>query len=424
MQKGVPFDKITNLPQTAYRCRRLDRPSDTDIFLHPFEECLKDKTRQAENFRIIEEESNKIAASRIIQQTGDYYIAVNPPYPPVSTEELDAWYDLPYTRLPHPRYKNRTVPAYEMIRHSVTLHRGCFGGCAFCTISAHQGKHVVSRSEASVLGEIKKVTEMPDFKGYISDLGGPSANMYRMNGKDITLCRKCGKPSCIFPKVCANLLADPRPLQALYDKAGKIPGIKKIFISSGIRYDLLLHRSDDEAVNSANRHYVETLIRNHVSGRLKVAPEHTEQHVLRLMRKPPFAVFERFKDIFDRINAEYGLRQQIVPYFISSHPASTEPDMVELAVKTKKMNFRLEQVQDFTPTPMTLATEIFYTSVNPYNTSEKIYSAVTAAEKRSQRQFFFWYLDENRREITRFLQKLNRQDLIRKLWGQAVPGDR
>ncbi|MDR2384860.1 MAG: YgiQ family radical SAM protein [Tannerella sp.] len=405
MQKGVPFNRITNLPQTAYISNQITNPSETDVILYSFEECLENKIKHAENFKVIEEESNKIVASRIIQKTNDQYVMVNPPYPFVSTGELDSWYDLPYTRLPHPKYKNKTIPAYEMIRHSVTIHRGCFGGCAFCTISAHQGKQIVSRSEQSILKEVKKIIEMPDFKGYISDLGGPSANMYKMGGKDLNLCRKCKKPSCAFPKICVNLSTDHRPLLSLYEKAGKISGIKKIFTGSGLRYDLLLHRCENEDINSANRQYVETLMKDHISGRLKIAPEHTEQKVLQLMRKPPFSLFIQFKKIFDKINSEYNLKQQLIPYFISSHPACTEFDMAELAVKTKKMNYHLEQVQDFTPTPMTLATEIFFTGVNPYNTAEKIYSAKTASEKQSQRRFFFWYLAENSRKMMPFLRK-------------------
>jgi uncharacterized radical SAM protein YgiQ len=417
LQKGVPFHKITNLPQTAYIGDSTNL-SETDIVLYSFEECLKDKIKQVENFKIIEEESNRMMASRIIQKTNNQYITVNPPYPAVSTGELDSWYDLPYTRLPHPKYKNKTIPAYEMIRHSVTIHRGCFGGCAFCTISAHQGKQIISRSEQSILKELETVTKMPDFKGYISDLGGPSANMYKMSGKDKNLCRKCKKPSCLFPKTCTNLSTDHQPLLALYAEAKKIPGIRKIFIGSGVRYDLLLHRSENEVINNANRQYIETLIKDHVSGRLKVAPEHTEQKVLQLMRKPPFSVFERFKEIFDKINLKYDLKQQLIPYFISSHPSCTEIDMAELAVKTKKMNYHLEQVQDFTPTPMTLASEIFFTGVNPFHTSEKIYSATTSAEKQIQRQFFFWYLAENRRKIQQILQRLNRYDLINKLFNR------
>ncbi|MDR2776057.1 MAG: YgiQ family radical SAM protein [Tannerella sp.] len=413
LEKGIPFPKIKNLPQTAYIDRVITESPD-DIVLFSYEECLKNKLKQAKNFRIIEEESNKRQSSRILQHTGDRIIVVNPPYASVTTKELDAWYDLPYTRLPHPKYRNRVIPAFDMIKFSVNIHRGCFGGCAFCTISAHQGKQIVSRSSESILREIGKVTHMPDFKGYISDLGGPSANMYRMKGLDECICQKCKKPSCIFPHICKNLITDHTPLLELYRKSTKIPGIKKIFVGSGIRYDLLLHKSDNETFNGASRQYIETLITNHVSGRLKVAPEHTEKKVLQIMRKPPIELFEKFKSIFDKINAERHLNEQLIPYFISSHPGCTETDMAELAVKTKKMNFHLEQVQDFTPTPMTLATEIYYTGVHPY-TLEKIPCARTKEEKLSQRRFFFWYLSEYRFQIIRFLRQIKRDDLIDRL---------
>jgi uncharacterized radical SAM protein YgiQ len=336
---------------------------------------------------------------------------------PVTTAELDSWYDLPYTRLPHPKYKDKVIPAFEMIKFSVNIHRGCFGGCAFCTISAHQGKQIVSRSNESILKEIENITKMPDFKGYISDLGGPSANMYQMKGKDEFICKKCKKPSCIFPVVCKNLITDHTPLLALYRKSTNISGIKKIFVGSGIRYDLLLHRSENEVFNRASQQYIETLLTRHVSGRLKVAPEHTEESVLQIMRKPPFGIFERFKKIFDQINSKHHLEEQLIPYFISSHPGCTEIDMAELAIKTKNMNFHLEQVQDFTPTPMTLATEIYYTGIHPY-TLEKVSCARSQSEKLSQRQFFFWYLAEYRPKITHFLRQIKRNDLINKLLGK------
>ncbi|MDR0699951.1 MAG: YgiQ family radical SAM protein [Tannerella sp.] len=413
LEKGVPFHKIKNLPQTAYIDRVITESPD-DIVLFSYEECIKDKLKQAKNFRIIEEESNKRRSSRILQHTGNRIIVVNPPYALDSTKELDAWYDLPYTRLPHPKYRNKIIPAFDMIKFSVNIHRGCFGGCAFCTISAHQGKQIVSRSNESILREVEKITHMPDFKGYISDLGGPSANMFRMKGKDECICQNCKKPSCIFPHICKNLITDHTPLLELYRKSTKIPGIKKIFVGSGIRYDLLLHKSDNETFNNASRQYIETLITNHVSGRLKVAPEHTEKKVLQIMRKPPIELFEKFKTIFDKINTERHLNEQLIPYFISSHPGCTETDMAELAVKTKKMNFHLEQVQDFTPTPMTLATEIYYTGVHPY-TLEKIPCARTKEEKLSQRRFFFWYLSEYRLQIIRFLRQIKRDDLIDRL---------
>ena len=413
MEQG---ESLANVPQTAYLVHEMT-PQEGDIVLYSHEECLKDKKKEAANFRHIEEESNKYAAARILQVTGKQTVVVNPPYPPLTTEELDHSFDLPYTRLPHPKYKGKRIPAYDMIKHSVNIHRGCFGGCAFCTISAHQGKFIVSRSKESILREVKAVMELPDFKGYLSDLGGPSANMYRMHGKDLELCKKCKRPSCIHPKVCPNLNTDHRPLLDIYHAVDALPGIKKSFIGSGVRYDLLLHESKDPKVNQSTREYTRELIAKHVSGRLKVAPEHTSERVLNIMRKPPFAQFETFKKIFDRINREEGLRQQLIPYFISSHPGCKEEDMAELAVITKRLDFHLEQVQDFTPTPMTVSTEAWYTGYHPY-TLEPVFSAKTQREKLAQRQFFFWYKPEERRNIINELRRIGRPDLIDKLYGR------
>lgn len=408
----------TDLPQTAYVVRESEfQAAEEDLRLFSHEECLKDKKKQAQNFRHIEEESNKYAAARIFQQTGKQVVVVNPPYPPMTQGELDMSFDLPYTRLPHPKYKGKRIPAYDMIKFSVNIHRGCFGGCAFCTISAHQGKFIVSRSKESILKEVKAITEMPDFKGYLSDLGGPSANMYRMKGKDEQLCRRCKRPSCIHPKVCPNLNTDHRPLLDIYHAVDALPGIKKSFIGSGVRYDLLLHQSKDPEVNKSTAAYTRELITRHVSGRLKVAPEHTSDRVLYLMRKPPFEQFYQFKNIFDKLNRELNLRQQIIPYFISSHPGCTEEDMAELAVITKKLDFHLEQVQDFTPTPMTVATETWYTGYHPY-TLQPVFSAKTPKEKLAQRMFFFWYKPEERRAIINELRKIGRADLIDKLYGK------
>ena len=391
--------------------------TEDDIVLNSHEECLRDKRAEAANFKHIEEESNKMRASRLIQEVEGKYVVVNVPYPPMTTEEIDHSFDLPYTRLPHPRYKGKRIPAYDMIKHSVNIHRGCFGGCAFCTISAHQGKFIVSRSKESILKEVKAVAQLPDFKGYLSDLGGPSANMYAMGGKDKALCARCKRPSCIHPKVCPNLNTDHRPLLDIYRAVDALPEIKKSFIGSGVRYDLLLHRSDDEKVNRATAEYTRELITNHVSGRLKVAPEHTSDRVLNVMRKPSFSQFEQFKRIFDRINREENLRQQIIPYFISSHPGCTAEDMAELAVLTKRMDFHLEQVQDFTPTPMTVSTEAWYTGVHPY-TLKPIFSAKSQRDKLAQRQFFFWYKPEMRRAIMDELRRMGRRDLIDKLFGR------
>ena len=406
--------------QTASLLNKTDIPGGIrpdDIVLHSHEECLRNKRAQAENFRHIEEESNKYAAQRIIQEVDGRYAVVNPPYQPLTQDELDRSFDLPYTRLPHPKYKGKRIPAYEMIKFSVCLHRGCFGGCAFCTISAHQGKFITSRSKESILREVKAITQLPDFKGYLSDLGGPSANMYAMHGKNLDLCHQCKRPSCIHPQICKNLNTDHSRLLDIYHAIDAMPGIKKSFIGSGVRYDLLLHDTGDERINRINRLYTEELITKHVSGRLKVAPEHTSDRVLSLMRKPSFKLFYDFKRIFDELNRRKNLRQQIIPYFISSHPGCTAEDMAELAALTKDLNFQLEQVQDFTPTPMTVSTEAWYTGLHPY-TLQPIWSAKTQKEKLAQRQFFFWYKPSERQNITRLLRQMGRIDLIQKLFGK------
>ncbi len=422
LDAGRKVSDLKDLPQTVFLARKEDIPGgimSDDIVLHSHEECLQNKKAEAENYRHIEEESNKMHAQRLIQQVGNMYAVVNPPYPPMTTEELDASFDLPYTRLPHPKYKNKRIPAYEMIKHSVNLHRGCFGGCAFCTISAHQGKFVVCRSKRSIMNEVKEVVKLPDFKGYLSDLGGPSANMYGMHGRNFKACEKCKRPSCIHPAICPNLNTDHSQLLDIYHAVDALPEVKKSFIGSGVRYDLLLHESQDEKSNEAARQYTRELICRHVSGRLKVAPEHTSDEVLRLMRKPSFQLFERFKRVFDKINREENMRQQLIPYFISSHPGCREEHMAELAVLTKRMDFHLEQVQDFTPTPMTIATETWYTGYDPY-TLEPVFSAKTPREKLAQRQFFFWYKPEERRNIEQELRRIGRPDLIRELYPQPA----
>lgn len=418
LENGRKIKDIKDIPQTAYLCKEGDIPegiTTNDIVLHSHEECLYNKKFQAENFKHIEEESNKKHAQRILQKVDSQYIVVNPPYPTMTTEEVDATYDLPYTREPHPKYKGKVIPAYEMIKFSVNIHRGCFGGCSFCTISAHQGKFIASRSKESILKEVKQVIQMPDFKGYLSDLGGPSANMYGMAGKNIKACEHCKRPSCIHPEICPNLNTDHSKLLDIYRTVDALPGIKKSFIGSGVRYDLLLHNAKDEKTNYSTQEYTRELIKNHVSGRLKIAPEHTSDRVLYLMRKPSFKQFYQFKRIFDKINKEENLRQQIIPYFISSHPGCKEEDMAELAVITKDLDFHLEQVQDFTPTPMTVSTEAWYSGYDPY-TLEPVFSAKTPREKLAQRQFFFWYKPEERRNIEKELKRIGRIDLIGKLY--------
>ena len=419
MSDGQTIGEIRDIPQTVYLTSDII-PQPSDIILHSHEECLKDKRAQAENFRHIEEQSNMMHAKRIVQLIGNKYIVVNPPYPPMTTEELDTSFDLPYTRLPHPKYKGKVIPAYEMIKFSVNIHRGCFGGCAFCTISAHQGKFISCRSKESILKEVRQVVKMPGFKGYLSDLGGPSANMYGMHGHNLSICEKCKRPSCIHPQICPNLNTDHSKLLEVYRAVDAMPEIKKSFIGSGVRYDLLLHRSKDDAANKAAMEYTRELITRHVSGRLKVAPEHTSDHVLQLMRKPSFQQFYDFKRIFDRINREEGLHQQIIPYFISSHPGCTEADMAELAMLTKRLDFQLEQVQDFTPTPMTVSTEMWYTGYHPY-TLEPVQSAKNQHDKLAQRQYFFWYKPEERRNIEQSLRRIGRTDLLKELCPYANP---
>jgi len=414
LKGGKPLSELRDIPQTAY----LDdsyKEQEEDIVLFSYEECSSDKMKHAKNFKVVEEQSNMMHASRIVQKQDKDFIVINPPYPPMTEEEIDASFDLPYTRLPHPKYKGKKISAFEMIKFSVNMHRGCFGGCAFCTISAHQGKFVASRSKQSILKEVKQVAEMPDFKGYLSDLGGPSANMYKMQGKDLSICERCRKPSCIHPRICKNLDVDHSALLDIYKSVDSLPFIKKSFVGSGVRYDMMLHRTENEKANKAAEQYTQELIRNHVSGRLKVAPEHTSDKVLSYMRKPTFQQFYAFKKIFDKANADYGMKQQLIPYFISSHPGCTDIDMAELAVTTKPLGFNLEQVQDFTPSPMTLATEIYYTGYHPY-TQEKVYTAKTKEQKLAQRQFFFWYDNNYKPQIIKSLRRLNREDLLKQLY--------
>lgn len=420
VKAGEPVQNLTDIPQTSF-LSGLDEKYNTrsewdELELASHEECLADKKKYARNFMHIEEESNKMEAKKLVQNVGDRKVVVNPPWPTFQEHEIDWVYDLPYTRLPHPRYRNKeTIPAYEMIRHSINIHRGCFGGCTFCTISAHQGKFIASRSEKSILKEVEQVTQMDDFKGYISDLGGPSANMYQMKGIHEEICKKCKRPSCIFPNICKNLNTSHKPLLDLYEKVRNHPKVKKAFIGSGIRYDMILQKTGNEQTDSINRQYLREVIKHHVSGRLKVAPEHSSDEVLKFMRKPSFQLFEKLNEEFNRINREENLNQQLIPYFISSHPGSKPEDMADLAIKTKQMNFRLEQVQDFTPTPMTLATVVYYSGYHPY-TMEKIYTAKNKESKENQRKFFFWYKKELRDSIIQQLKNKGRTDLINQLF--------
>ena len=417
LKKGEPISQITNVKQTVVFSDSTPSADENNIILNSFEECLKNKKAQAQNFKHIEQQSNRYEGAVLWQKHGNNMVKVNPMNAPMSTEQIDASFDLPYTRLPHPRYKGKTIPAFEMIKFSVNLHRGCFGGCSFCTISAHQGKFIASRSKESIIREVKQVTAMPDFKGYLSDLGGPSANMYMMSGKDINICKKCMKPSCLHPNPCPNLNTDHSALLDIYKSVDALPKIKKSFIGSGVRYDLSMYHTGNANIDRINAKYNEELITNHVSGRLKVAPEHTCDHVLNIMRKPSFSLYYDFKKFFDRVNRVNGLKQQLIPYFISSHPNCHEIDMAELAIETKNLNMHLEQIQDFTPTPMTLSTEIYYTGYHPY-TGERIYTASTKEDKLAQRQYFFWYDKTYKQSILKSLRRLHRNDLINKLFPQ------
>lgn len=421
LQKGVPFSSIRTIPQTAILHPKSDPIPKMkrweDLELNSHEACLADKLAFAANFKHIEQQSNKVEAKRLIQGVGEYNLVINPPYPPMSEQEIDTSFDLPYTRLPHPKYNKRgAIPAYEMIKFSINMHRGCFGGCSFCTISAHQGKFVASRSEESILKEVEKVTQMPDFKGYISDLGGPSGNMYKMKGKVQSICDRCVAPSCIHPVICSNLDTSHKPMTDLYRKVDEHPKVKKAFVGSGIRYDLLVD-SYNKNNDGSLQEYMDQLVSRHVCGRLKVAPEHTSDSTLKTMRKPSFKHFHEFKKRFDAANKKFGLDQPLIPYFISSHPGSTEEEMANLAAETKDMGFKLEQVQDFTPTPMTVATVIYYTGVHPY-TLKPVYTAKTKEEKKRQHLFFFWYKKENYQAIKTKLLALGRHDLIDKLLGR------
>ncbi len=420
--RGVPFHSIKTIPQTAVLLSEGEKiPKNKtwkDVEIASHDRCLEDKKSYSANFKIVEQESNKMQARRILQRIGDKTLVINPPFHTMTEKEMDASFDLPFTRLPHPKYNQKgEIPAFEMIKFSVNMHRGCFGGCSFCTISAHQGKFVASRSKESIMKEVKKVTEMPGFKGYISDLGGPSANMYKMKGKDESICARCVAPSCIHPVVCDNLSTDHKPMIDIYREVDAMPEIKKAFVGSGIRYDMLVKEYNKRGDADSMNEYMEQVLKRHVSGRLKVAPEHTADKTLRIMRKPSFRFFKLFKKKFDEINSKNGMNQQLVPYFISGHPGSDLADMADLAAETKEMGFKLEQVQGFTPTPMTVATEIYYSGFHPYTLAE-IPSPRTAADKEAQHRFFFWWKPENTGWIRRTLGKLGKLKLAGRLLGR------
>jgi uncharacterized radical SAM protein YgiQ len=399
LSEGESIEDLNDIAQIAYVEKGDVKPSDVaDCYLHSFEDCLKDKRKQAENIATFEKNSNKYNAERLIQvyEKEKLKVVVNPFDQTYSSADLDNIYQLPFERKPHPKYVKRGhIPAFEMIKYSVNIHRGCFGGCAFCTIAAHQGKRIISRSEASIMQEIKQISQDKDFKGYLSDLGGPSANMYLMKGKDESLCKKCTRASCLYPSLCKNMNNDHRPLLDLYKKVRELPYIKKVFIGSGVRYDLF-DKSE----------YFETLVRYHVSGRLKVAPEHSSENVLKAMRKMSFDQFVDIKKRFEMINSKYGLNQQLIPYFISSHPVCTLKDMALLALKTAELGYKLEQVQDFTPTPMTISTEMYYTGYDPMSL-KRVFVERNPDAKKCQNRVFFWYKPENKIWANNIFKKYN-----------------
>lgn len=422
LRKGIPFRSLDFIPQTSFLINRTQsipkHKKWETVELSSHEACLEDKIKYAANFKIVEVESNKWEARRIVQKAKDFQVVINPPYMTMTEKEMDQSFDLPYTRLPHPKYKKRgAIPAYEMIKFSVNTHRGCFGGCSFCTISAHQGKFIASRSKESIMREVEQVTKHPEFKGYISDIGGPSANMYGMKGKDESICAKCSSPSCIHPVICSNLDTSHKSMTDLYRQIDAQPAVKKAFVGSGIRYDLLVDDFNKNNEDGNHDEYLEQVITRHVSGRLKVAPEHTADNTLRIMRKPSFKYFHKFKEKYDKISEKHQLKQPLIPYFISSHPGCEESDMAELAAETKDMGFQLEQVQDFTPTPMTVATVIYYSGVHPY-TLKPVYTAKTREQKQNQHRFFFWHKREEQPWIKARLQKLGRNEIAEKLLGR------
>lgn len=425
LKKGVPFSSLTSIPQTAYLAPKGNVPKNKnweDLRLASFEECLASKRTQIENCRKVDIECNKWFQRRILQDVAEQTVVINPAYPPLEYGELDESFEYPYAREPHPRYKKRgNIPAFDMIKFSINTHRGCFGGCSFCAINAHQGKFIASRSRESILREVDLITKMDGFAGTITDLGGPSANMYNMRGRDQSRCQKCARPSCLTPKICDNMDTRHKEILELYREVRNHPKVKHLFIGSGVRYDMLLQETNDAELRKDHEEYARELIDYHVSGRLKVAPEHTSDEVLKLMRKPSFTLFHKFKEFFDDECKRIGKKQQIIPYFISSHPGCTEADMAELALETKQLGFQLEQVQDFTPTPMTIATEMFYSEMTP--DGKPLYVAKTPEQKKSQRQFFFWYIPENRPQIRATLERLKLGKIGRLLLSRSAKAE-
>lgn len=386
IEAGRSLHDMHRIPQIAFRMTGSPKPREGVTMLHSFEKCKSDKRAFAENFHVIETAANMMHPDVLVEACGDGYVQVNPPYPPATREEMDSFWDLPFTKLPHPRYKGRRIPAYDMIKYSITTHRGCFGGCNFCTIAAHQGKFIQSRSEESILKEVRGLLEVPGFAGNISDLGAPTANMYGMRGKNPDLCDVCRRKSCLFPAPCPNMDRNHSRLLELYRRVLSIKGIRHAYIGSGIRYDLFL--DEKGFVDESSYPYFKELVLRHTSGRLKVAPEHTEDKVLKYMGKPSFRLFDSLRTEFDKLNRKAGTHVGLVPYFISSHPGCTMKDMERLASNPALRGLYMDQVQDFTPTPMTTSSVMYYSGLDP-RTMEPVFTEHDMEKKKLQKSFFF-----------------------------------
>lgn len=385
IESGRNLRQMENIAQLAFY-RKGACKLDGALVLHSYEQCLEEPRAFAENFHQIEVHANMLTPQTLVEPVGDGYVRVNPPLPPATTEEMDSFWDLPFTKKPHPRYKGKRIPAYDMIKDSIITHRGCFGGCNFCTIAAHQGKFIQSRSEESILKEVRELAAMPEFRGNISDLGAPTANMYGMHGKDPSRCAVCRRKSCLFPSPCSNMDRNHERVLALYRRVDAVKGIRHSYIGSGVRYDLFL--DEKGFVDGSGKKYLRELMLHHTSGRLKVAPEHTEDKVLYYMAKPSFRLFERLRAEFDKINREEGTHTELVPYFISSHPGCTLQDMRKLASNKSLKGIWMEQVQDFMPTPMTTSSIMFCTGLDP-RTMKEVFVERNPERKKEQKSLFF-----------------------------------
>jgi uncharacterized radical SAM protein YgiQ len=407
-RKGAACETgVMPAPLVQLSTRRKAPAREASVIRMPsFERVTAEPVLYAHASRILHLEANPGNARALVQRHGDRDVWLNPPPIPLTTQEMDALYELPYARIPHPRYGGAKIPAYEMIRFSVTILRGCFGGCSFCSITEHEGRVIQSRSEKSILAEIERIRDAtPGFHGIISDLGGPTANMYRMACKSREIEAACRKPSCVFPDICDNLGTDHAPLVSLYKKARAIRGVKRILIASGVRYDL--------AVRSPE--WIRELAQHHTGGYLKIAPEHTEDGPLQHMMKPGIGAYDRFKELFDRYSEEAGKEQYLIPYFIAAHPGTTDEDMLALALWLKKNGFRPDQVQAFLPSPMASATAMYHTGLNPLRSlkaRERVQVVKSLAQRRLHKAFLRYHDAENWPILREALERMGRADLI------------